>query len=47
LEVSYVVLVGARDLEQGQVTVKDMESGQQELVALEDVVDFLVERIRG
>jgi histidyl-tRNA synthetase len=47
LKVSYVVLVGARDLEQGQVTVKDMDSGQQELVALEAVVDVLTERIRG
>ena len=41
------MLVGARDLEQDQVTVKDMDSGQQELVALEDVVDVLIERIRG
>jgi histidyl-tRNA synthetase len=47
LKASYVVLVGARDLEQGQVTVKDMESGQQELVALEKVVDLLYQRIRG
>jgi histidyl-tRNA synthetase len=47
LKASYVVLVGARDLEQGQVTVKDMESGQQELVVLEEVVDLLYQRIRG
>ncbi|MEN6328902.1 MAG: histidine--tRNA ligase [Methanobacteriaceae archaeon] len=47
LDVSYVVLVGPRDLEQGQVTVKNMESGQQELVALEDVVDVLYQRLGG
>ncbi|NYT17992.1 MAG: histidine--tRNA ligase [Methanobacteriales archaeon] len=47
LKAGYVVLVGPRDLEQGQVTVKDMDSGQQELVDLEDVVDVLTERIRG
>ncbi len=47
LKASYVVLVGPRDLEQGQVTVKDMDSGQQELVDLEDVVNVLIERIRG
>ena len=28
----YVVLVGARDIEVGKVTIKNMESGDQELV---------------
>lgn len=42
----YVVLVGARDLEQGHVTVKDMDSSLQEQVALEEVVNLLVSKIR-
>jgi len=33
----YVVLVGARDIEDGNVTLKNMESGDQHLVSLEDL----------
>ncbi|MEG3225343.1 MAG: histidine--tRNA ligase [Methanobacteriales archaeon Met13] len=42
----YVVLVGTRDLEQGHVTVKDMDSSLQEQVALEEVVNLLISKIR-
>lgn len=34
LRVKYAVLVGARDIENGKVTLKNMESGNQELVDL-------------
>ena len=37
LGVKYSVLVGARDVESGKVTVKNMESGNQELVDLDNL----------
>lgn len=43
----FVVLIGARELENGEVTIKDMESGDQEQVALENVSDILLNRING
>ena len=39
--VKYTVLVGERDLEEGKVTVKNMESGDQELMAIDDVAEFI------
>ena len=39
--INYVVLVGARDLEEGKVTVKDMVSGEQEMVKLENIAASL------
>jgi histidyl-tRNA synthetase len=41
----YVVLVGAREMEEGNVTIKDMESGDQEQISLEMVSKVLVDRI--
>ena len=41
LNVKNVVLVGERDLEEGNVTVKDMDSGEQEIVAVEDVAEYI------
>jgi len=43
----FVVLVGARELENGEVTIKDMESGDQEQVPRENVSDILLNRIKG
>ncbi len=37
----YAVIVGAKELEQGSVTVRDMESGEQKLVKIEDLVGEL------
>ena len=37
----YVVIVGAKELEQDSVTVRDMESGEQKLVKIEDLVKEL------
>jgi len=37
LGVKYAVLVGARDIEGGKVTLKNMESGNQELVGLDNL----------
>jgi histidyl-tRNA synthetase len=39
--IKYVVLVGARDLEEGKVTVKDMALGEQENVDLETIASHL------
>lgn len=45
LNVKKVVLVGKKDLENNQVTVKDMESGNQELVPVNEIVKFLKENL--
>ncbi|MFP4116597.1 MAG: histidine--tRNA ligase [Candidatus Aenigmatarchaeota archaeon] len=34
-----VIIVGERDLKEGKVTVKDMESGDEKLISLEEVVE--------
>ena len=39
--VKYAVLVGERDLEEGKVTVKDMESGEQELMTIDEIAPFI------
>ena len=41
LKVPYVVLVGKRDLEKGNATIRDMESGEQIVVKKEEVVSEL------
>lgn len=39
--VKYTVLVGERDLEEGNVTVKNMESGEQELITIDKVAEYI------
>lgn len=41
LNAKYVILVGKNDLEKGSVTIKDMASGNQELVAIDNIKEFL------
>ncbi|MFI5803974.1 histidine--tRNA ligase [Streptomyces sp. NPDC051561] len=41
----YVIITGERDLAEGQVQIKDMESGEQEPVALDTVVAELQRRL--
>ncbi len=43
--IKYVVLVGARDLEEGKVTVKDMATGEQEMVDLKNITIYLKEKL--
>ena len=43
--INYVVLVGARDLEENNVTVKDMMSGEQEIVSIENIAELLKHKI--
>ncbi len=39
--VKYAVLVGERDLEEGKVTVKNMESGEQGLMTIDEIAPFI------
>ena len=41
LDVKYAVIVGAQELQQDSVTVRDMESGEQRLVKIDSLVDEL------
>ncbi len=41
LDVKYAVIVGAQELQQDSVTVRDMVSGEQKLVKIESLVDEL------
>lgn len=41
----FVVMVGARDLEEGKITLKDMESGDQEQISIENITSVLLDRI--
>ena len=43
--INYVVLVGAMDIEEGNVTVKDMLTGKQEKVEIENIVDSLKHKL--
>jgi histidyl-tRNA synthetase len=45
LGVSYVILVGAREIAENKVSLKDMESGDQELIPLNTVTKVLLEKI--
>lgn len=41
LKVGHMVIVGAKDLEEGKVTVKDMESGEQSQIELENLITYI------
>lgn len=43
IKVPKIIIIGAKDLEEGKVTVKDMISGEQELVDIEKIVEFVKE----
>jgi histidyl-tRNA synthetase len=40
LNVKKVILVGERDLKEGNITIKDMATGDQELIAIKNILDF-------
>ncbi|MFZ5591677.1 MAG: His/Gly/Thr/Pro-type tRNA ligase C-terminal domain-containing protein [Bacillota bacterium] len=46
LNPAYTVIAGSQELEQGRVAVKDMASGEQQTVPLDQLVDFLQGRMR-
>ena len=41
IKVPKMVIIGKNDLEEGNVTVKDMQSGNQEQIAIENIADYL------
>ena len=43
--IKYVVLVGAKDIEEGKVTVKDMLTGEQEKVEIKNIVSVMTSKL--
>jgi histidyl-tRNA synthetase len=43
IKVPKIIIIGENDLNDGKVTIKDMESGNQDLVDVNDIVDYLKE----
>ena len=43
IKVPKIAIVGAKDLEQGKITIKDMVSGEQELVDIDNIIDYIKE----
>lgn len=43
IKVEKLVIIGANDLAEGKVTVKNMISGEQNLVDIDKLVDYLKE----
>jgi len=41
INVKKIAIIGANDLKEGKITVKDMESGFQELVDIDNIVNYL------
>jgi histidyl-tRNA synthetase len=41
LGVEKVIIVGQKDLKEGKVTIKDMESGNQTAVGKDDILEVL------
>ena len=41
IKVEKILIIGANDLAEGKVTVKDMVSGEQELVDVDGIVEYL------
>ena len=41
IKVPKIAIIGAKDLENNQITIKDMSSGNQELVDIDNVIDYL------
>ncbi|WP_406535315.1 histidine--tRNA ligase [Methanobrevibacter sp.] len=41
IKVPKIAIIGARDLEEGKITIKDMESGNQELVDIDNIVEYI------
>ena len=39
-----IIIIGEKDLDEGKVTVKDMVSGNQELVDIDDVDELYLSR---
>lgn len=40
-----VLILGENDLEKGKITLKDMDSGEERLISLEDITDKIIEEL--
>jgi histidyl-tRNA synthetase len=45
-QAKFVLILGEEEMAHGTVQVKDMETGEQEAVSLEQVVSYLSDRLR-
>ncbi len=43
LKVKYVILVGERDLKENNVTIKNMETGNQEIISIDKITQYMQE----
>ena len=43
IKVEKIVIIGAKDLEEGKVTVKNMINGEQSLVDIDGIIEYLRE----
>ena len=43
IKVPKMAIIGAKDLAEGKITIKDMVSGKQELVGIDNISDYLKE----
>ena len=43
IKVPKIIIIGEKDLDEGKVTIKDMVSGKQELVDIDDIINYLKE----
>jgi histidyl-tRNA synthetase len=43
IKVPKIIIIGEKDLDEGKVTIKDMVSGEQELVDIDDIINYLKE----
>ena len=41
IKVPKMIIIGKNDLEENKITIKDMQSGQQEQISIDDIVDYL------
>lgn len=45
LKAQYVILVGERDLLEGNVTIKDMATGNQESIPVDNILDYILKKL--
>ena len=43
IKVEKIAIVGAKDLQEGKITIKDMVSGQQELIEIDNLITYIKE----
>ncbi|KZX14099.1 histidine--tRNA ligase [Methanobrevibacter filiformis] len=44
LNVKYLIAIGEKDLKENSITIKDMKTGNQELVKIEEIVEYIGEK---